>query len=206
VVTLIVTVEPVFHAAKSSTGMHLSQSGSASFTVRAATSRAIPWTGGIASATSPWYASEVYYLSLMNCTRTGGWVTSGGSCSSASRHTLPAQGRLVLDSGISNKVARPYAKYMADLRVLNHYLNGTTPHSRMCAQGYCGPSWGENIASPGSAGAAGMIAVEVFYQNEYWCRCEHYLNIMNPHFGRAGIGVWVSSSTRAVRVVINFYG
>ena len=25
---------------------------------------------------------ERYYLSLMNCTRTGGWVTSGGDCSS----------------------------------------------------------------------------------------------------------------------------
>jgi hypothetical protein len=193
-------------AAKSSTGMHLLQAGASSFTVRAATSRSIPWTGGIASASSPWYGSELYYLGLMNCTRTGGWVTSAGDCSSITHHTLPAQGRLALDAGISSKVARPYAKYMADLRVLSHYLNGTTPHSRMCAQGYCGSSWGENIASPASSGKAGMIAVEQFYQNEYWCRCEHYFNIMDPYFHRAGIGVWVSSTTRAVRVVIDFYG
>jgi hypothetical protein len=193
-------------AAKSSTGMHLLQAGIASFTVRAATSRSIPWTGGIASASSPWYGSELYYLSLMNCTRTGGWVTNVGDCSSVTHHTLPSQNRLVLDAGISSKVARPYAKYMADLRLLDHYLHGTTPHSRMCAQGYCGSAWGENIASPASSGKAGMIAVEQFYQNEYWCRCEHYYNIMYPHFRRAGIGVWVSSTTRAVRVVIDFYG
>jgi hypothetical protein len=48
-----------------------------------------------------------------------------------------------------------------------------------------------------------MIDIEIFYQNEYWCRCEHYGNIMNPYFRRAGIGVWVSNS---VRVSIDFYG
>ena len=30
-------------------------------------------------------ASRPYYLRLMNCTRTGGWVTSGGACSSPGR-------------------------------------------------------------------------------------------------------------------------
>jgi hypothetical protein len=193
-------------AARSATGMHLAQAGSASFTVRGATSRAIPWTGGIASSTSPWYGSEVYYLNLMNCTRTGGWVTSGGDCSSVTHHTLPAQAAVALDPGISSKVARPYAKYMADNRALSHFMNGTTPYTRLCAQGYCSRTAGENIASPASSGAAGMIAVEIFYQNEYWCRCEHYANIMNGHFRRAGIGVWVSSVSRAVRVVVDFYG
>ena len=193
-------------AAKSSTGMHLTKTVTASFTVRGATSRVIPWTGGIASSTSPWYSSEVYYLGLMNCTRTGGWVTGRGDCSSVTHHTLPAQGRLSLDPAISNKVARPYAKYMADRKLLDHYLAGTTPHSRMCAQGYCGGSWGENIASPAGYGQSGMIAVEIFYQNEYWCRCEHYFNIMDPYFRRAGIGVWYASSTHATRVVIDFYG
>jgi uncharacterized protein YkwD len=91
---------------------------------------------------------------------------------------------------------------MADNRLLSHYLRGSNPHSRMCKAGYCGGGWGENIASPSSTGKGGMISIEIFYQNEYWCRCEHYYNIMNPHFGVAGVGVWFSKS---VRVAIDFY-
>jgi uncharacterized protein YkwD len=140
----------------------------------------------------------------MNCTRTGGWVTSGGACSTETHHTLPAQSRLSLSAGISNKVSRPYAKYMSDRRILDHYAYHD-PHWRLCNWGgYCGSSWGENIASPTSAGRGGMIAVEIFYQNEYWCRCEHYYNIMAPFLHQAGVGVWVSNGV--VRVSIDFYG
>jgi uncharacterized protein YkwD len=48
-----------------------------------------------------------------------------------------------------------------------------------------------------------MAAIEVFYQNESWCRCEHYYNLMDPHYTRVGIGVWETSGI--VRVVIDFY-
>ena len=196
-------VASVSTAARSATGLHLSAAARATFKVSKPRSSGISY-GGVASATSPWYASEVYYMKLMNCTRTGGWVTSSGACSSETHHTLPAQAPLVLDAGISNKVSRPYAKYMADNRLLDHYLRGTTPHSRLAAAGYPGASWGENIASPGSSGKGGMIAIEIFYQNESWCRCEHYYNIMDPYFHRAGVGVWVSNGV--VRVSIDFYG
>ena len=139
----------------------------------------------------------------MNCTRTGGWVTSDGSCSTETHHTLTARTALAFDDGISDNVARPYAMALADRAVLTHTLDGTTTHSRMAAGGYGGSSWGENIASPGSAGAGGMISIETFFQSEAPCRCAHYYNIMDPYFHRAGVGIWVSNSTR---VVIDFYG
>ena len=85
--------------------------------------------------------SEQYYLSLVNCTQTGGWVTSSGDCSSVTHHTLPARSALVFDNGIANKVARPYAMALADLGVLTHTLDGTTTHSRMSAGGYPGSAW-----------------------------------------------------------------
>jgi hypothetical protein len=195
-------VAKVTNAARSKGGLHLAATVSSTFKVSKPVATGISY-GGVASATSPYYASEVYYLALMNCTRTGGWVTDSGACSSETHHTLPAQSALYLDAGISNKVSRPYAKYMADNRLLDHYLRGTTPHSRLAAAGYPGGSWGENIASPCCSGKGGMIDIEIFYQNEYWCRCEHYGNIMDPYFRRAGIGVWVSNS---VRVSIDFYG
>ena len=157
----------------------------------------------VAPPDSPWYADEAYILKLINCTRTGGWVTVGGACGSSTDHTLPAQPALVLDADISAKVARPYAKQLADSGLLDHYLLNTTPRSRLCAAGFCGSSWGENLASPGGPGTDLMVEVEVFYQNEAFCACEHYANIMNPHFHRVGIGVWAKSGL--VRVVIDFY-
>ena len=199
-------------SARSADGLALSGALSFTFTVSqrgargggsGGTSTKIQWTGGIASSSSPWADSEQYYLSLVNCTRTGGWVTSSGDCSSVTHHTLPARSALAYDNGIANKVARPYAKALADLGVLTHTLDGTTTHSRMSAGGYPGSAWGENIASPSSSGPSGMISVEIYFQNEYWCRCAHYYNIMNSHFSRVGIGVWVSSGTR---VVADFYG
>jgi uncharacterized protein YkwD len=194
--------------AKSTGGLHVAAATSATFVVSTPRSRSItytkakiPVTGGQGTSSAPYKGMEVYYLSLMNCTRTGGWVTSSGDCSTQTRHTLPAQGALALDDGISNNVSRPYAALLADQRALNHYLNGS-PRSRMAAAGYGGASSGENIASPSNAGTGGMIAIETFYQTESGCRCAHYANIMNRYFHRAGIGVWVSNS---VRVVIDFY-
>ena len=81
--------------AKSATGQRLSKAVSASFKVKEATVTTFKWAGGgVASKTSPWHASEIYYLNLMNCTRTGRWVLRSGACSSASHHTLPAQDAL----------------------------------------------------------------------------------------------------------------
>ena len=193
--TIVATVKD---SARAAGGLHLGGTASATFTVKSRPASKISG-GGSATKSSPWHADEVYYMALMNCTRTGGWVTSSGTCSSVTHHTLPAQGKLGLSAGISNNVSRPYAKYMADNRLLSHYLRGTNPHSRMCKAGYCGGSWGENIAN----GGRGMVAIEIFYQNEYWCRCEHYGNIMNGHFGVAGVGVWASGG--AIRVAIDFY-
>jgi hypothetical protein len=185
-------------------GLHLAAAATATFTVSKPRSTSISYTGGVASATRPYYASEVYYMKLMNCTRQGGWVTYGGACSSVTHHTLPSQGPLRLSATISNKVSRPFAKYMADRRILNHYAYHD-PQWRLCNwAGLCGNAWAENIASPSSAGRGGMIDVEIFYQNEYWCRCEHYYNIMAPFLNQAGVGVWVANGV--VRVSIDFYG
>jgi hypothetical protein len=194
-------VAKVTSAARAVGGLHLSTTYTTTFKISKKPASVIGY-GGAKTKKSPWYASEVYYWRLMNCTRTGGWVTSNGSCSSVTHHTLPAQNALRLSAAISTSVSRPYAAYMADNGLLSHYLRGTNPHGRMCKAGFCGGGWGENIASPRSVGKGGMISIEIFYQNEFWCRCEHYGNIMNRYFSQAGIGVWFSKS---VRVAIDFY-
>ncbi len=195
--------------ARSATGQRLAGAASASFTVVRPTVRKISWSGGVASKTAPYHAAELYYLALMNCTRTGGWVTASGSCSSVTHHVMPAQNPLSYSAAISNAVSRPYSKALADRGLLTHYLNGTTVHSRLTAAGFPSGSWGENLSSPISSGAAGMIHTELYFQSEYRCQrgqCEfaHYYNIMDPYFHTAGIGVWVSHGH--VRLTVDFYG
>jgi hypothetical protein len=193
--------------ARSITGQRLAGSASASFKVVRPTVRKIKWSSPSALRTSPWHFAELNMLALMNCTRTGSWVTASGSCSSVTHHVLPAQAALAFDEGIASKVSRPYAKYLADRNALSHYLRGS-PHSRLAAAGYGSGTWGENIASPANPRASGTIGVELFFQNEYRCqhsRCEftHYANVMNGRFHRVGIGVWVTNGH--TRVVIDFY-
>jgi hypothetical protein len=209
-------VAKVSTAARATTGMHIEKAASATFTVskpRVYVARAGGGgggssgggggTGAFGSVGAQRHDMEVYYLGLMNCTRTGGWVTSSGGCSSAGHHTMPAQGALSLDETISLKVARPYAKYLADRNILSHNAGGTTTVSRFRSAGYSGGSWGENIASPHRSDAGGMIDSQIYFQSEAPYRGGHYYNIMDVYFHRVGIGVWISNS---IRLVVDFYG
>ena len=201
-------------SARSTGGLTMTTASSSSFTVSRPRSRRIaskpakvvkiPWKGGIASTTSPYHSAELYLLDLMNCTRTGYWVTSNGYCSTQTHRTLPAQPALGYRDDISAEVSRPYAKALADLGALTHYLDGTSPHSRLIAGGFPSSSCGENISSPPNPKEGGMIKVALFFQSEYWNRGGHYRNVMNPHYRWAAVGVWVSRGR--TRVVVDFYG
>jgi uncharacterized protein YkwD len=147
-----------------------------------------------------WHAVELYYLKLMNCTRTGGWVTSSGACSSpGGLSTKP----IVLDAGLSNTVSRPYAKLLATSGECSHFYRGT-PNDRLHRAGYSG--WlAENIGCRSAANPyASVLGTHLFYQSEKPCSdyC-HYANLMNPAYSRCGIGVWVADGR--VRLVIDFY-
>ncbi len=206
----VITVK-IAASARSTGGLKMVAAIGATFSIAAPRSRGISYstkgityTGGQTAADAKWGGAEKYTMDLMNCTRTGGWVTSGGQCSSQSRHTLPAQGALAQDAGIASHVARPFAIALATNCALLHTFGGTTTHSRMVAGGYPGASWGENISSPGNASQSGMISTAVFFQSEASYKGGHYRNIMNSYFHRAGVGVWVANG--CTRVVIDFYG
>ena len=155
---------------------------------------------GAAVGGGSWASVERYYLGLMNCTRTGGWVTSNGSCSSpGGRNVAP----IVYDAGISAKVARPYAKYMAERGECNHFLDGN-PGTRLSRAGYTSYRWAENIGCPSGDPMRGAVATQVYFQNEKSYNGGHYVNLMNAAYTRAGVGVWVHSGN--VRIVIDFYG
>ena len=169
---------------------------------RPVAARAVPISrpSGSTAGRATWYAVETYYLRLMNCTRTGGWVTSTGACSSPGGLSTPP---IVLDSGISSRVSRPYAKLLATRGICSHYADGN-PTTRLNRAGYGG--WAaENIGCRSASNAySSVLGTHLFYQTEKPCGgyC-HYANLMNPAYRRCGIGVWVYGGR--IRLVVDFY-
>lgn len=158
-------------------------------------------SGGGAVGGGSWAAVETYYLGLMNCTRTGGLVTSSGACSSpGGRNVAP----LSLDAGISSKVARPYAKLLATRGQCSHFIGGN-PGDRLRRAGYTSYVWAENLGCRSGNPKAAVLGSHLYFQSERsWSPPGgHYVNLMNAKYDRVGIGVWVSGGR--VRLVVDFY-
>jgi uncharacterized protein YkwD len=135
----------------------------------------------------------------MNCTRTGGWVTSGGNCSSPGGSGIAP---LRLDSGISSHVSRPYARYLASHNQCSHFINGN-PGDRLRRAGYSSYVWAENLGCRSGNPYSAVLGSHLFFQSEKSYSGGHYVNMMNRKYDRAGIGVWVYAGR--VRLVVDFY-
>jgi uncharacterized protein YkwD len=156
-------------------------------------------SGGGSVGGGSWASVERYYLGLMNCTRTGGWVTSSGGCSSPGGRNVAA---LRLDSGISSKVSRPYAKKLAIGADCSHFIGGN-PGDRLRRAGYTSYRWAENLGCRSGNARGAVLGSHLFFQSEKSYNGGHYVNMMNSKYDRAGIGVWVSGGR--VRLVVDFY-
>jgi uncharacterized protein YkwD len=156
-------------------------------------------SGGGSVGGGSWGAVETYYLRLMNCTRTGGWVTSSGSCSSPGGRSVRP---LWIDSGISSKVSRPYAKRLATSGQCSHFIGGN-PGDRLRAAGYTSYIWAENLGCRSGNPYSAVLGSHLFFQSERSYNGGHYVNLMNSKYDRVGIGVWVSGGR--VRLVVDFY-
>jgi uncharacterized protein YkwD len=155
--------------------------------------------GGGAVGGGSWGAVESYYLRLMNCTRTGGWVTSSGACSSPGGRSVAP---LVIDSRISSRVTRPYAKLLATHGECSHFVGGN-PGNRLARAGFGSYRWAENIGCRSGSPSSAVLGSHLFFQSERPYSGGHYVNLMNAAYDRVGIGVWVSGGQ--VRLVVDFY-
>jgi hypothetical protein len=196
-------------SARAVTGAPIEEPGRATFTVEkrpvrrvATTTTAIPTGGGSGGSTgsATWLVVEKYYFRLLTCTRGGGLVTSSGACSSPGGSGLPV---LKLDSGISSRVARPYARRLAVAGACDHWYAGTSPSSRLKAAGYTNYTWGENLGCRSGNPYSAVLGSHLFFQSERSYNGGHWRNIMNPDYDRVGVGVWVSGGR--VRLVTDFY-
>ncbi len=189
--------------ATSQAGLALGAAGGATFTTAARTTKSGGGSGGSTGGgtigSSTWSAVEAYYLKLMNCTRTGGIVTSTGACSSPGGRNVAA---LWQDAGLTSKVSRPYAKKLAVGNLCDHFVGGTLG-DRLKAAGYTSYIWGENLGCRSGDPYAAVLGSHLFFQAEKSTNGGHYVNLMNAAYDRVGIGVWVSSGR--VRLVVDFY-
>ena len=154
-----------------------------------------------AAYTPPYYTVETYYLKLVNCTRTGGWVLSDGTCKGYGSGRYSAYvPPLKLSSGLSS-VARIWAKKLLLANACKH----GDPSARLRAAGYTSGTWGENIGCRNSYSNAhkAVLLSHLSFQAEKSTGGGHWKNIKNGRFKYIGIGVWKGYSR--VRLVTDFY-
>ena len=134
----------------------------------------------------------------MNCTRTGGWVTRAAECSSPGGRSVAP---LILDSGISWKVSRPYAKKPRSTTSARTWAAATraTGSAPRATTATAGP---RTSAATDRQHVLRCLGSHLFFQAEK-PDGGHYVNLMNSAYNRCGIGVWVASGR--VRLVIDFY-
>jgi hypothetical protein len=178
--------------------------GAATSPVRSATQSEVALT--TTAIDRPWYTTERFYLGLLNCTRTGGWVQSNGTCSGyGSGHYSTRVAPIWYSYGLSDKVARPYSKLLAVRALCTHSANGG-PGDRLRRVGFMRWTWGENIGCrDGYATAkAAVLQSHLNFQAEKSSNGGHWKNMKNATYRYAGIGIWRSGSR--TRLVIDFYG
>ncbi len=149
---------------------------------------------------------ERFALSLLNCTRTGGWVRQDGTCRGGGTGKYSHRRKpLVLSSGIAERVSRPYALKLAEADACMHTLHGSSISSRLRAGGFKGSPYGESVGCSGGYTARRMlIRTHRMFQAEGPYDGWHWRNLKNPDFRRVGIGVATYGSES--RVVYDFYG
>lgn len=131
---------------------------------------------------SSWLAAEKYLLTLMNRERT--------------KRGVPA---LSYHAGVSDHVARPYAKKLVAANVCSHFYGGTAG-DRLRAAGYTSYHWAENLgcryfSDPRDAAES---LVRFFLGSP-----GHFTNMVNREYTHAGIGLWIAGGR--LRFVAVFY-
>jgi hypothetical protein len=152
-----------------------------------------------------WAPEELFYVELVNCTRTGGWVQSNGTCKGYgsgrySTYVVPLRHQ----QHFGSTVARPFARLLATHNQCSHFYR-STPVQRMRAANYKNTTWGENIGCrTASYARTAVLGSHLFFQNEKSSNGGHWRNIKNPKFRWIGVGVWKYGSR--VRLVTDFVG
>ena len=153
----------------------------------------------------PWFSVETYYLGLVNCTRTGGWVLRDGTCYGYGSGRFSGYVRpLIYSWGISDRVSRPYARLLAVRGLCTHFADHD-PGYRLRRAGFLHWTWGENIGCRDgyTSVKSAVLASHLAFQAEKYTGGGHWKNIKNSAYLYVGIGVWRYGIR--TRLVTDFY-
>lgn len=157
-----------------------------------------------AAATAPYAKLELLALRLVNCTRTGGWVRTDGTCKDYGTGKYSAYRKPLMRAPmIASKLARPYAIKIARAKYCNHDYQGRTIYGAFIAAGYDGKRWGESLACGRWKARQTVIRTHLMMQSEKSYNGWHWRNMKNPDFDRVGIGVAVVGAE--TRIVQDFF-
>jgi hypothetical protein len=148
---------------------------------------------------------EKYYLTLMNCTRTGGTVQSNGTCKDyGSGKNGGYRAPFKLSKKVSDLASRPYSKLIVLRRACSHWTDGHDPSYRLRRIGINYSQWGENVGCrDGSSARKSVLASHLNFQSERSSNGWHWRNIKNPALKYVGIGLWKVGTT--IRFTVDFY-
>jgi hypothetical protein len=160
---------------------------------------------GVAGATRH-EGLERYALRLVNCTRTGGWVQTDGSCKGygSGKHSK-YRAPLRFHGGISDDIAWPWARKIARARYCGHSLAGQDVDLRFRRAGYRHEHNGENVGCSYAWSPRKMVLrTHRMMQSERSYGGPHWRQMKDPDFRTIGIGV--AKARGQTRIVLDFYG
>jgi hypothetical protein len=145
----------------------------------------------VSALASQWPEPERAYKSLLDCTRSGGWVNADGTCDTEdAEDRVPSRKPLTRTVPLSAEVARPHARRMARAGYLSHDLGGSV-RQRFARAGLADGYFGESIVWAHGDPMAAMVEIHRLFQSEWKSKGWHWKNMTNRRFRKVGIGVWV---------------
>ena len=157
--------------------------------------------------------AEDLTFKLVNCMRTGGYVTKAGRCKGYgsgkhSRYVKP----LKRSAKISKRVSWPWARksvqfYGTRTCWIGHSKNGSTVDKRFASASLKHVANGENMGCGmwGGAQDTALRVVRMWQAEKGRSYRPHWKQLKDPDFKSAGVGV-AKYGRRKVQVVVNFYG
>jgi len=160
----------------------------------------------VAAETARFRSTEQYAFRLLNCLRTGGKVTTAGTCVGYGSGRFSAYRKpLEFSEKISNKIAFTYSARIASAGQCRHDL-GSTTDQRFRTVGLRDDTNGENLACHWAASPRRMV---VYWMRRWYHETSyggaHWHQIKDRDFRVAGFGVARHPSGRTT-LVVNFYG
>lgn len=160
----------------------------------------------VAAETQRFRSTEQYAFRLLNCLRTGGKVTTAGTCVGYGSGRFSAYRKpLEFSEKISNKIAFTYSARIASAGQCRHDL-GSTTDQRFRTVGLRDDTNGENLACHWAASPRRMV---VYWMRRWYHETSyggaHWHQIKDRDFRVAGFGVARHPSGRTT-LVVNFYG